>query len=252
MPGYAFVLVIGAMLLTAVVMVLVGRQRRARDGEYNSDALGFVGGVLNALFIVVLAFYTVITWTDADSAAQNAETEAANLVDVYWQSANAPKPNQVRALVTEYTTEVADREWRLMADGKNDPKADDLLTALHAEVMRLPVDTDDQLSMRDKAADDIRTVTDLHRSRISAATDDDVLLKILLLGTIIGAISMIVYPLVIGFSAGIRHVSSMVFMAGLLAFVVYFSFELDSPFSGLISVNPDAFHAATVEIGQIP
>jgi hypothetical protein len=244
--------VFGAMLLTAVVMVLAGRMRRAKDGEYDSDALGFVGGVLNALFIVVLAFYTVITWTDADAVAQGADTEAANLVDVYWQAANAPKPNQVRALVTEYATEVADREWPLLADGKPDQKADDLLVALRTELMRLPVDSDDQLSLRDKAADDMRTVSDLHRARVSAATSNDALLEILLLSTILGAVSMIVYPLVIGFSAGVRHVSSMVFMAGLLAFIVYFSFELDGPFSGLISVDPDAFRSAVTEMGKIP
>jgi hypothetical protein len=252
MPGYVYLLVAGAMLLTAAASILAGRRRRARDGEYNAEALGFVGGVLNALFIVVLAFYTVITWTAADTTTQQSQSEAADLVDIYWQTANAPQPNQVRALLTEYTGEVANSEWPLMDKGKPDPKADDLLVALRSEILRLPADNDQQAGARDKALDDIRNVTDIHRARISQATGDNSLLRLLLLGTIVGAIAMVAYPLLIGFTANLRHVLSMVALGGLLAFTVYFSLELDQPFHGLIRVDPDAFRSALVEFGRIP
>jgi hypothetical protein len=254
MPGYLFVLVVGAMLLTAIATILLGRRKTAREGEYNAEGLGFIGGVLNALFIVVLAFYTVITWTNTDTTEQHTRAEAAGLIEIYWQVAATPDPGktQIRALVTEYTKEVATTEWTTMDNGKSDPKADDLLVALRSEITALPADSDVAAALRDKALDNIRNVADERRARVSDATGDHTLLKILLLGTIIGGIAMVAYPLLIGFEATLRHIISLTFMAGLLAFAIYFSLELDQPFSGLIKVEPDAFRAALVEYGRIP
>jgi formate hydrogenlyase subunit 3/multisubunit Na+/H+ antiporter MnhD subunit len=73
-----------------------------------------------------------------------------------------------------------------------------------------------------------------------------------LLGTIIGAMAMIGYPLLIGFTASLRHILSLVPLAGILAFTVCFSLELDRPFHGLFRVDPDAFRAALIEFTRIP
>ncbi|MEV4312375.1 hypothetical protein [Actinocrispum sp. NPDC049592] len=247
-------LVIGAMFLTAIATILAGKRRRAQEGEYNSDALGFIGGVLNALFIVVLAFYTVITWTNADSTEQHAQDEASSLTEIYWQVTDAPPESraQIRSLVKEYTNEVINREWPAMDRGTADQKADDLLIALRSEINRLPTDSDLSVSVRDKAMDGVRTVADERRARVNEATSDDTLLTILLLGTIIGGISMVVYPLVIGLTSGIRHVASLVFLAALIAVTVWFSLELDQPFQGMIHIAPDAFTTALAEYPRIP
>jgi hypothetical protein len=254
MPGYLFVLVIGAMVLTAIVTVLLGRRKAARDSEYNAEGLGFIGGVLNALFIVVLAFYTVITWTNTDSNEQHTRAEAAGLIEIHWQVAAAPNPGktQIRALITEYTKEVATTEWASMDRGKSDPKADDLLVALRSEITALPADNEVAAALRDKSLDNIRNVADERRARVSDATGDHTLLKILLLGTIIGGMAMVAYPLLIGFSATLRNIIGLTAMAGLLAFAIYFSLELDQPFSGLIKVEPDAFRTALTEYTRIP
>jgi hypothetical protein len=254
MPGYVYLLVAGTMVLTAIVTILAGRRRRAREGTYNSEALGFVGGVLNALFIVVLAFYTVITWTAADSTEQHTESEASDLVEIYWQVVTAPEQSrtQVRALVTEYTKEVTDVEWPMLDRGEPDTKADDLLIALRSEITRLPTDSDENMSLRDSALDNVRNVADERRARVSEATSDSSLLTLLLVTTVIGAVLMVAFPLLIGFSADLRHIVSLAILAGLLAFAVYFSVELDQPLHGLIKVDPDAFRSALDEFGRIP
>nr|WP_042196835.1 DUF4239 domain-containing protein [Kibdelosporangium sp. MJ126-NF4]CEL22585.1 hypothetical protein [Kibdelosporangium sp. MJ126-NF4]CTQ89727.1 hypothetical protein [Kibdelosporangium sp. MJ126-NF4] len=253
-PGYAYVFVLAAMVISAGVMLAVGRRKRAREGTYNAEAFGFVGGVLNALFIVVLAFYTVITWTEADATEQHAEVEAASLIEVYWQVATAPAEpkNQIRALVREYTTEVVDREWPLLDEKKSDPKADDLLVALRAEIAQLPAESDRDLATRDQALQNVRTVADERRARIDQATGDSSLLKLLLWGTIIGGFAMVAFPLLMGFSNELRHIVSIVVLAGTLAFTVYFAVELDEPFHGLIKVEPGSFSTALEEYARIP
>jgi hypothetical protein len=253
-PGYVFVVVIVAMIAVAVLTILAGRRQRAKDGTYNSEALGFVGGVFNALFIVVLAFYTVITWTEADATKQSTVTEASGLTEMYWQVAEVPEPDQshIRALIREYTAAVVDREWPALANGEFDQKAEDLLITLRAEISRIPPATEDATAARDEALQTIRAVTDERRARVDQATHESLLLKLLLLGTVIGAAAMIGYPLLIGFSADFRHIAGLVLLAGVLAFVIYFSVELDQPFSGLLRVEPDAFRTALAEYPRIP
>ncbi|ALG11568.1 DUF4239 domain-containing protein [Kibdelosporangium phytohabitans] len=253
-PGYAYLFVVAVMVISAGVMIAVGRRRRAREGTYNSEAIGFVGGVLNALFIVVLAFYTVITWTEADATEQHAEVEASSLIEVYWQVANAPtaERDQIRALLKEYTTEVIEKEWPMLDRKESDPKADDLLVAVRSEIGRLPAEADRELSIRDQALQNIRTASDERRARIEQATGDSSLLTLLLWGTIIGGFAMVAFPLAMGFSNEFRHILSIVVLAGTLAFTVYFAIELDQPFQGLIKVDPDSFTTALTEFNRIP
>jgi hypothetical protein len=253
-PGYVYLVVGATMVAVAVLTMLAGRRKRARDGTYNAEALGFVGGVFNALFIVVLAFYTVITWTQSDATAGHIDTEASGLTEIYWQVAAVPEPDRghLRALIREYTQRIVDAEWPAMEHGEADRKAEDLLITLRAELAGMPVPSDDLKATRDQAIQTVRAVTDDRRARIDVATDGSLLLKLLLLGTVIGAATMIGYPLLIGFSADLRHIAGLVLLAGALALVIYFSIELDSPFSGLIKIEPDAFRSALAQYSRIP
>ena len=81
------------------------------------------------------------------------------------------------------------------------------------------------------------------------------LAKILMIAAVGAFAFMATYDNIVDFGSNyefVRHVLSMVFLAGLLAFTVFFSFELDSPFSGLIRLDPDSFRSALVEFGHIP
>jgi hypothetical protein len=253
-PGYAYVMVGTAMVAAAILMVLAGRRKRAREGTYNGEAISFVGGVFNALFIVVLAFYTVITWTTADATEQQANAEASGLIEVYWQAAALPEPERghIRSLIREYTEEVAGPEWAALDRRESSQKADELMIALRAAISSAPIPTEKAETARELAVQTAREVADQRRARIEAATGDQLLLTMLLIGTAIGAVVMVGFPLLIGFSADLRNISSLVVLAAILAFVIYFSIELDRPFDGLIKVEPDTFNTALAEYQRIP
>jgi hypothetical protein len=253
-PVYAYVIVGTAMLAAAVLMILAGRRQRAREGTYNGEAIGFVGGVFNALFVVVLAFYTVITWTAVDATEQQANAEASGLIEVYWQSASLPDPHRghIRSLIREYTEEVAGPEWAALDRGEASQKAEDLIVALRAAISSAPIPTQEAETAREMAVQTAREVADQRRVRIDAATGDRLLLTMLLIGTAIGAVVMIGFPLLIGFTADSRNITSLVALAAILGFVIYFSIELDHPFDGLIKVEPDTFNTALVEYERIP
>jgi predicted NAD/FAD-dependent oxidoreductase len=126
------------------------------------------------------------------------------------------------------------------------------MITLRAAIASAPVPTDEAEKAREMAVQTAREVADQRRERIEAATGDRLLLTMLLIGTAIGAVVMVGFPLLIGFSADVRHIASLVVLAAILTFIMYFATELDHPFSGLIKVEPDMFRTALIEYQRIP
>ncbi|WP_199439697.1 DUF4239 domain-containing protein [Umezawaea beigongshangensis] len=254
MSFFSAVAVVVPVVLAIVATIVAGRLRRASEGQFDGDSASFVGGVLNALFVVVLAFYVVFAWEAGNDVHERSATESAALVDAYWQVAAAPEQerDQLRGLIRDYTTRVVDQEWSLLERGRADPGADELLVSLRAGVAALPVEDEKVKSAREHALRDVRQVVDSRRERVAVAGGGDALLQLLLVGAVAGAVLMVAFPLVIGFSAGVRHVLVVGVLALALALVLWVSIELGHPFSGVFAVQPDAFRAALVEFSVIP
>ncbi|GAA3642395.1 hypothetical protein GCM10022267_31320 [Lentzea roselyniae] len=238
-------LVGGAILGAVLLLVLAGRRARARSGEFDIESLGFIGSVLNALFIAIVAFYIVIAWQSGDVAGSS--TEAAGLVDLYWHTDAMPEQQRerVRGLIRDYTAEVADREWPAMAVGGSSQAADALLVSLH----RAAATSDPAIG---QAVDqNLRAITDNRRARVQQAGGDDAMLLLLLYGSFASGALMVLYPVLMGLSSGVHHVTAVVVPAASVGVVAVVELGLQHPFDGMNSVGPDAFHAAQKEFSKI-
>ncbi len=251
----AFVIIIASVVVTIAACLLFGRSR-AHDqaDDRDADSRGFLGAVVSGLFIVALAFYMVIVWEDNGSAEDNAAREAASVADAYWQTGVMPQPQRdhVRSLLAEYPKLVADEEWPKLAHGESDGRTTETLNSLHAEILSLPSTPDEVKSARERVLERLREITDLRRGRLDQAGGLDNTGKLMLFGTIAGAIGMIVFPLLIGFTGRARHVLQMSLTAAVLAFVCVLCLGMTQPFSGVFRVEPEAFTTVTEEIAGIP
>ena len=251
----ALVIVLASVVVTVVACLLFGASR-AHDqaDDKDADSRGFLGAVISGLFIVALAFYMVIVWEEGGSAADNASREAAAVADVYWQTAAMPQPQRdhIRSLLTEYPKLVADKEWPLLAVGQSDASTGVALNALHAEIVSLPATPDEVKSARERSLQSLREITDLRRDRLDSASGLDNTGKIMLFGTIAGAVAMIVFPLMIGFTSRKRHIVQMSLTAALLSFVCVLCVGMTQPFDGWFRVEPESFTSLTEELAEIP
>jgi uncharacterized membrane protein YvlD (DUF360 family) len=243
------VVVLPTVIVVAVALLL-GRTRTARSGDFDSDSMSFVGGVLSALFTVVLAFYVVFAWQNGDNVSSQSTAEADALVDTYWQTQVEPKADATRisGLVRRYTAEVADREWAMLDRGEADPAAAAILTDLRDAVSALPADTETLNSARDQSLQDLRTITTNHRQRTDAATDSDGFTRFLLISTILGALAMVVYPLLMGLSTRLANIVGLALLTVVLGAIVYVCLQLMYPLHGPFGVSPDAFHDALADM----
>ncbi|MDA3624613.1 DUF4239 domain-containing protein [Saccharopolyspora sp. WRP15-2] len=233
-------------LAVAGFTVLNARRKASASGEADSDSQSFVGGVLSALFTVVLAFYIVFAWQNGDDIDKASQQETNALIDVYWQSSVAPQQqaSAIQSTITQYTARVADQEWLAHDAGEADPEAEQLLAELRSQVLALPADSEALKTSREQSLQDIRQITEHRQQRVTIATDDQSFNVVLLVASILGAVLMIAFPLLIGLSMRPANVAVMALLAVTLGFTVYMSFELLHPFSGPFGVDPDSFNAA--------
>ncbi len=251
----ALVIVFVSVVVTALACILLGRSRSHEQADdRDADSRGFLGAVISGLFIVALAFYVVIVWEENGSAADNASREAAAVADVYWQTSVMPQPQRdvIRGLLVEYPKLVADKEWPLLATGESDPGTTAALNSLHAEVVSLPATPDVVKSARERAMERLREITDLRRDRLASASGLDDTGNLMLIGTIVGAVAMVVFPLLIGFTARRRHIMQLCLTTAVLAFVCVLCLGMTQPFDGMLRVDPESFTSLSEELAEIP
>jgi NADH:ubiquinone oxidoreductase subunit 6 (subunit J) len=237
------------VLPTAVVIaitLLVGRTRKAASGDFDGDSMSFVGGVLSALFTVVLAFYVVFAWQNGDNVSSQSAAEADALVDTYWQTKVEPAPDAtvISALVKQYANDVVHHEWPLLDQRRTDPRTAATLTELRSAVLALPTDNQAVNTARETSLQDLATITTNHRDRVDEATGSDNFTWFLLIGTILGAVAMLVFPLLMGLSARPTNVVGMAVLGVTLAVIVFVCVELLHPLHGFLGTDPSAYTEA--------
>jgi hypothetical protein len=245
--------VVPTLLVMAVTLVL-GRRRPVVEAEFDSDTVSFAGGVVSALFTVVLAFYVVFAWQTGADVDSNATVEADALIDVHRQADSLPEPTRdtVQDLTDDYAVRVAEVEWAAMADGESDDGTTEILDRLRAQFTALPVDGGLLESVREQGLVDLRRIDENRRARIGLATSDDTFTRVLLGATVVGAGLTMVFPLLVGVSARPANVAVMGLLSLVLGTIVFISLQLDTPLSGPFGTGPDAFESAQLELRRTP
>jgi Protein of unknown function (DUF4239) len=245
----AVTVLVPALLVVAGALVL-GRRRPIASGDFDSDSVSFAGGIVSALFTVVLAFYIVFAWQTGADVDSSATVEADALIDVHRQADSLPGPDRdrVQDLADDYAGRVADVEWPALADGHADDGTADLLDRLRTEFTALPVDGGLLETVRDLGLQDLRQVDENRRSRIDLATGDDAFTGVLLAATIVGAALTMAFPLLVGVSTRPANIAVIAVMALVLGTIVFLSLQLDTPLSGPFGTGPSAFQDALAEM----
>jgi hypothetical protein len=247
-------IVILPTVLVVVVAVLRGRRRTVSSGEFDSDSVSFAGGVISALFTVVLAFYIVFAWQLGADIDGHAEAEAEAVIDAHWQADLLPEPYRttLQSLLRTYASSVVDEEWPSLVDGEADPRPAELVQELRNEFAAVPAFGGAVDLAREQGLRDVRQIDDNHRSRVDLATGGDTFTDVLLVGTLVGAALMIAFPLLVGVSTRPANVMVMAILTLVVGATVFVVIQLTRPLDGPFGVGPDALLTALQEMRPQP
>jgi protein-S-isoprenylcysteine O-methyltransferase Ste14 len=251
MPLLSVVAGVAAILVVLIAAFSVRRFRAAAADEPGETGADHAGGMLSALFLLVLAIAIIVPWTNADSARQNTYTEARSLTDAYWAAGGLPDPakQQARGAIDGYLRYAAGPEWQTLRHGRLTDAGWRRLDTLRATLDGLDLKNGDQSDARDDA---VAAVKDASSAREQRSEDAKAGLPggVVWL-TVLSGFVIVVFPFLAGVRARGRALIPVIVMAALLGVTVFLTIDIAHPFSGGLAVGPGAYRTALHELPRI-
>ncbi|QDQ09253.1 DUF4239 domain-containing protein [Streptomyces spectabilis] len=241
-PALALIMVGGIIALALAGSVLVYRRHPAlAEGEHN-DMVGAGLGMFAAIYGIILAFVVVTLWTETDDAETVVANEATHLAQMVRDSQAFPPAQHARMeeAVSAYAHAVTEVQWPLMREGRpkygaTEAAIGDMFATLNSFEPR----TEREKAFYRETISDINKVVAERRARITKAQQSlPGLFKVLAYG---GALVIIPLTFLYGNKSTRVRLLFVGSVAALVGFSLLLVLVLDHPFSGGITVSPDAY-----------
>jgi hypothetical protein len=218
----------------------------------NNEVAGFKFAVVGVLYAVLIAFAIIVVWEKFDNADNTVAREAGAATNVYRLSyglAEAPATS-LRARLSAYLAATISDDWRAMEHANESASARVALDAVYGSVLvSLSPEVRDSALVAE-ILHQLDVITQERRARLVAAD-----------GTVPGVIWPVLFggaAVTIGFTFffGSQNLFAQSLMTGLLSVVIFSGLwivlVIDRPFSGAVTVTPDAIAKVLAEFGSTP
>jgi hypothetical protein len=212
------------------------------------DVAGFLVAVVGVVYAVALGFVVVTVWVQFTNAQQIADTEAGDVGEIAALALLFPEPTRthLRSTIANYAFEVRDREWPLLANGKQDLHARSLLLDAVNIIVRNPLRKSGGMEsemrhflLEENALGLMQNLSEQRRNRLIASSSH--LQDVLYLALGIGGIILMTFVYLFGLSNHKLQLVMTALVAGSISLLFAVVVELDRPFSGNIRVSRDAW-----------
>jgi hypothetical protein len=217
----------------------------------NNEVAGFKFAVVGVLYAVLLAFAIIVVWekfTDADNIVAREAGAATNVYRLSYGVAEAPATS-LRARLSDYLAATISDDWPAMEHANESSSARRALDAVYGSVL-VSLSAQSHSALVAEILHQLDEITQARRSRLAAAD-----------GTVPGVIWPVLFggaAVTIGFTFffGSQNLLAQSFMTGLLSVVIFSGLwivlVIDRPFSGAVTVAPDAIAKVLAEFGTTP
>src|SRR6476620_11818134 len=238
--------VVAAAIYAFINVLALGE--RARSFKAVSAGLLSPLGIIFALFV---AFTASQVWADAEKAKAEIDREASALRSVVILATTFPKEAeaQLRGLIRRYIADAATQEWSMMANRTANLKAIPgvLAEALQATLALMPSSEGQKTAQREMATA-LETALDARRQRIIISQSHVNLLKWLCL--FLQAVCALVAIALVHSDNRLASIIALGIFATGVAASMLLILAHDRPFTGEISIRPDALLQVMPEIGS--
>ena len=243
------------LLVVAAVSVLVALLQRfapPTERERNNEIGTTLFELITVLYAIVLAFVLITAWENRNEAGHVTFQEAGALVEVYWAAASLPEEEreQTREAVREYTALVIDEEWDSMSE--LEPVGDEgllLIDRMRAPLAANQTDMETEQARLDDARDQIRSIAAFRTDRLFQAQRglSDSMWTVLLPG----AFLVLAVSLTLGTPTRRFQFVLVGLISGMVALMLFATYQLEYPFSRSGAVGPEAYETALERYDEI-
>jgi len=240
---FSLITVISAVISGALLLMRRKGGGRWRRQEHIQPSIFSFFTTLYAFFI---GFAIVTLWSAFLTAKTNVTREAESLMIVYRSAKTLPDSRAFRQALTSYVKTVIEVEWAEMEKDAMSPEASQRFDDIWARFYELKDDPN-------KTGELYTNLTEASRQRSSRGT--------MLQGNLYPPVWVI---LIVGFLSVIYSLYfinreptlvSLIYEFMVIFLVlacVYFIYDIDTPFSGLITLKPDAFQTVYLKMLSLP
>ncbi|WP_086666459.1 DUF4239 domain-containing protein [Lentzea kentuckyensis] len=237
--------VIGAAVISAVLVVITRRFGSEEVGEKNLGAGGSVFSIVAGLHAVLVAFILISLFDASNGAEEQVQKEANALVAVDWSSDSLPEPakTKVEQLIRDYVSTVVDDEWPRMRDGQEvDNRGWTTLNQLRDTIATAAPDGAWQEDRKAEAANQLWEVYQARQERLDAAGNG--INPVVWLALLIGTGLSLLFPFLFGGPNLISQLLITITLSSTLVLLLFAIYQMQNPFSGGVHIPPDAFSSA--------
>jgi hypothetical protein len=216
----------------------------------NNEVAGFKFAVVGVTYAVLLGFAVIVVWEkfrDAEAAVAQ-EASAVIALDRLSQGIDAAAGASVRQRLTNYAELTIADDWPAMAKAEINTAPTRALNNLYDAVLTDAPTTPRGAAIFSEMLYRLDSLTEARRTRLLLSTGvvPGVLWSVLFAGAVV--------TLTFTFFFGLKSLGTQVIMTGMLATLIfmalYVAIEIDHPFTGPVSVGPEALQYALQNIRQ--
>jgi len=225
----------------AIAMISLMQRRVDRDSlRKGHDVAGAIYAVIGTIYAALIAFVVIVVWEQFTDAELVCQQEASHIGNLQHMASAFPDSNrrEIENRTADYLRSVIDREWPTMADGREDSVSMVKAQGIWEAFRRFrPLPADDVYYR-----ESVRELTDFNSARRTRILDSRAKIH-----PYMWAILLTSGVIVIAFTylfAAPKKWNQYAVTAGLTAIITLSLIliqELDGPFAGSVTVEPDAF-----------
>lgn len=235
---------VGVVVALALLGLLIVRRSVEHSAlESHKEAAGAIFHVIGVIYAVLLAFVVVISWEQFKSVETNAGDEAVMVGNLYREGlALGQQGRPLRMALQRYAHSVAYVEWNYMAKHQaQSPQTDVALNGVWHAVKGIQPRSPTQTQLVSAAITDLGRMSEDRRTRLIDSTAE--VPASLWVVLIAGAVITIGFVYFLGIERFAPQAAMVAALGSIIALSLFVILTLDLPFTGGVSVKPDAMRS---------
>jgi hypothetical protein len=247
----ALVFIVGSVVLALLGLFNVRRRVPLDVQMEQNEVAGFFIAVLGVVYAVILAFAVIAVWEDLDEARDTAEREANSIGDLYRVAEGLPDavrtPLQEQAIA--YARSVTFEEWPLLRRGGESANSRASIEAIWSLARRFEPTGPREEALYAKLLDEVQELNDARRLRLlSSRTGTPPLIWVVLVG---GGVVTVLFTYFFGLKNFRAQIAMTALYVASIGFVLFLVAAIDHPYSGAVSITPEAMELVISRIEQL-